>query len=46
LDAARRISVDVSGAKQVTLIVDVGGRTDVGGCADWADARFIRGTTR
>lgn len=46
LEAARRISADIGGAKRVTLVVDVGGRTDVGGCADWADARFIRGATQ
>lgn len=46
LENSRRVSVDVSGAKTVTLVVDVGTRTDVGGCADWADARFIRGATQ
>lgn len=40
-DAARTISVDVRKSKQITLVVDVGGMTDVGGNADWAAARLI-----
>lgn len=46
MEPARRISADIGGAKQVTLVVDVGGKTDVGGCGDWADARFIKGAVQ
>jgi hypothetical protein len=36
------IQADVSGAKELTLVVDFGAYGEVQGCVDWADARLIK----
>ncbi len=41
-DAARAISVDVTGVKELVLVVDYGKDKDVGDNAVWADARVIK----
>jgi NPCBM/NEW2 domain-containing protein len=38
-----RLNLDVSGAKELTLLVDFGAAGDVGDHVNWADARLIRG---
>ena len=41
-DAPRDIQVAISGADQVTLLVEPGADLDLSDHADWCDARFIR----
>lgn len=41
-DKARTISVDVTGVKELVLVVDYGKDKDVGDNAVWADARVIK----
>jgi hypothetical protein len=38
----RNLSIDVSGAKELTLVVEFGGGGDVCDHVDWADARVIK----
>ena len=41
-DAPRDVQVDVSGATQITLLVEIGGDLDLADHADWCDARLIK----
>lgn len=41
-DAAVDIEVDVSGAKELRLVVDFGGNANIGDFADWGSARLIK----
>jgi hypothetical protein len=38
----RRVRVDVSRASELTLLVGFGGRADIQGVVDWAEARLIK----
>jgi hypothetical protein len=40
-DASRPINVDITGVKQLTLLVDYGEQMDLSDHADWADLRLI-----
>ena len=39
---ARLVRVSVAGARELTLVVKFGGRGDVQGHVDWADAKLIK----
>jgi hypothetical protein len=41
-DAPQHIDVDMSGAKELRLLVDDAGDNIMGDHADWADARLLR----
>lgn len=41
-DAAQDLNIDVTGVKELTLLVDFGEQMDLGDHADWADARVLR----
>ena len=41
-DTAVDVDVDISGIKQIALIVDPGEQFDLADHADWADARFLK----
>ena len=41
-DAAKRVEVDLTGAKELRLMVDDGGDSIGGDHADWADARLLK----
>ena len=41
-DAAKRVEVDLTGAKELRLVVDDGGDSIGGDHADWADARLLK----
>jgi hypothetical protein len=38
----RRLAVDVTGARELTLVVDFGRRGSVRDNLDWADARLVK----
>jgi hypothetical protein len=40
--AAKRVNVDLAGAKRLTLLVDFGAMADVQDHADWAEARLVQ----
>ncbi len=41
-DAAKRVEVDLTGAKELRLVMDDGGDSIGGDHADWADARLLK----
>jgi alpha-L-fucosidase 2 len=41
-DAPQQVDVDVTGAKELRLLVDDAGDNIMGDHADWADARLLR----
>jgi hypothetical protein len=44
-DEPKPISIDISGVKQLALLVDYGEQMDLSDQADWADLRLIRAAT-